>query len=96
VVVTGHAQPGATLRLRDMDDPTRTVVRTTVVRSDGTFSFDLSGVAPSGLTAGHVVVVQGRPVDHYEVEDRVTVLAPKRIHLPIIFKGAESAPLRSS
>ncbi|MCR4405960.1 MAG: malectin domain-containing carbohydrate-binding protein [Anaerolineae bacterium] len=56
-VVTGTGQPGQTITLRDINDAS--VTATTVIRADGTFTFNLSGVAPEGLVAGHTIVVQG-------------------------------------
>jgi hypothetical protein len=56
-VVTGSGEPGQTVRLRNIDDPN--VTATTVIESDGTFTFDLSSIIPEGLVAGHTIVVQG-------------------------------------
>ena len=52
-VVTGTGQPGQTITLRDINDAS--VTATTVIRTDGTFTFNLS----QGLVAGHTIVVQG-------------------------------------
>ncbi|UCC87962.1 MAG: lamin tail domain-containing protein [Anaerolineales bacterium] len=68
VVVTGQAMPGATLRLLDIDDPSGTIDLETTADGGGAFTFDLSGVAPDGLTVDHTVVVQG-----YGLEAFVTV-----------------------
>jgi hypothetical protein len=59
LVVSGRGKAGAIVRLRDLDDQTRTIDLETRVRADGTYTFDLSGVAPGGLTVGHELVVQG-------------------------------------
>ncbi|MBC7249697.1 MAG: pilus assembly protein [Anaerolineae bacterium] len=56
-VVTGVGEPGQRITLRDINDAS--VTASTVIRADGTFTFDLSGVAPEGLVAGHTIVVQG-------------------------------------
>ncbi|MDY7040976.1 MAG: TadE/TadG family type IV pilus assembly protein, partial [Chloroflexota bacterium] len=56
-VVTGVGEPGQTITLRDIEDSS--VTATTVIEADGTFTFDLSGIIPEGLVAGHTIVVQG-------------------------------------
>lgn len=56
-VVTGTGQPGQTIALRDLSDAN--VTATTIIRTDGTFTFDLGSVLPTGLVAGHTIVVQG-------------------------------------
>jgi hypothetical protein len=63
VIVDGWAMPGAALWLRDLDDPTGTIELPTTVNGDGTFSFDLSGVAPDGLAVNHTLIVQGYGVE---------------------------------
>jgi Flp pilus assembly protein TadG len=66
VMVTGTAQPGETVHLRDIQDPTLDL--STVVQADGSFQFLLSG----SLIAGHVVAVQGYgQIDYAIVEGNV-------------------------
>jgi len=66
-VVTGIAEPGETVHLRDIQDPDLTLSIT--VADDGTFLFTL----PTPLIAGHVILVQGYgSIDYAVVEGSVT------------------------
>jgi hypothetical protein len=65
LLVTGRGKADAIVRLRDLDDPTRTIDLETRVRADGTYSFDLSSVAPGGLVVDHELVVQGYGQDAF-------------------------------
>jgi len=55
--VTGSGQPGQTVTLRDLQDGSWSLSEQ--VDGGGTFLFDVSGVLPTGLVGGHVMVVEG-------------------------------------
>lgn len=61
MLVTGTAQPGELVHLRDIQDPALDL--STTVNADGTFRFDL----PGPLVAGHVITVQGYGYTDYAV-----------------------------
>lgn len=66
-VVTGSAEAGETVYLRDIQNPDLNL--STTVQGDGTFRFDL----PTPLIAGHVILVQGYgSIDYAVVEGSVT------------------------
>jgi Flp pilus assembly protein TadG len=77
-VVTGTAEPGQTVRIRDlMDSAFPGANDTTIVQADGTFEF--TGLPP--LLAGHVIEVSG-----YEASDLATVqgeLDPIQVNAPV-------------
>jgi hypothetical protein len=77
-VVTGTAEPGETVRIRDlMDSAFPGGGDTTIVQADGTFEF--TGLPP--LLAGHVIEVSG-----YEASDLATVqgqLDPIQVNVPV-------------
>jgi hypothetical protein len=77
-VVTGTAEPGETVRIRDlMDSSFPGAGDTTIVQADGTFEF--TGLPP--LLAGHVIEVSG-----YEASDLATVqgqLDPISVNTPV-------------
>jgi Flp pilus assembly protein TadG len=70
MIVTGSAEPGETVYLRDIQDPNLNLA--TQVGSDGIFRFSL----PIGLVSGHVIAVQGYGyIDYAIVEGSITPTA---------------------
>jgi hypothetical protein len=67
LTLTGSGQPGQTVTLRDLQDASWSLSEQ--VDGGGTFLFDVSGVLPTGLVGGHVMVVEG-----YGREDWALVL----------------------
>jgi Flp pilus assembly protein TadG len=74
--LTGSAQPGQRLTLRDLQNTSLSL--STVVGGDGSFSFNVSG----GLVGGHVMVVEGYGREDWALVQLLATPVPTPTPLP--------------